>query len=292
MRFQFPQSVLGFSLFNSAGPTDFVVKYSAGKNVQEGKGLSFIVGPKSTVAIVPTGLRSIPFIFEEVTNDDQRVSVTGELEALFNPEKALELYDFSVDVMSGAYLKDGLEKSQSALSSMLRPQVREIIGGQDLKTALSSTIELEKSLRESIEKQTGEFAKLGFTIQTTYVSSVRPKNSQLAAAIEAPAREKMLQAADRAVSARREAAAESERTVQLYEAETQEKVAIEQAKLVEAESKNLVARAEADAEAMRKKLEPYKEMNPMVLVGMGIQSGNIGEINFTPEILAALNKAT
>ncbi len=283
----------GFSLFRSAGPTDFVIKYRNGRQVASGHGRTFLVGPRTTIALVPTDLQSLPFSFTELANDDQQVVVTGELKALFVPERVASLFDFSVNVENGGFRKDGMRRSHETLTNSLRDHVRQLVRGLSLADALRAATSLQNLLQELVTNNAATFAVLGFTVRTVTVNDVRPSNHGLAAALEAPQREKILAAADRAVAERREQAAEDDRRIRQYEAKTEQELARERSALIEVENENKLAEAAAESEARKKLLEPYADLEPAMLVALGIKDlarGNVGEVNFTPELLAALGR--
>ncbi|MDP3771246.1 MAG: hypothetical protein Q8R16_03025, partial [bacterium] len=115
-------------------------------------------------------------------------------------------------------------------------------------------------------------------------------------ALEAKAREEMLADADRALAERRMDAAKSDRGLKEYEAETAEGLERRRAALVEARNANVVAEAQADATAIAKRLEPYEKVDARLVFALGIRelgmSGRVGQVNFTPEFLAAIQNAT
>ena len=52
--------------FYKAGPTDHVVKYVGGRERAAGKGLWLLVGPRTTIARVPTTDLAVPLAFTEL----------------------------------------------------------------------------------------------------------------------------------------------------------------------------------------------------------------------------------
>jgi hypothetical protein len=71
--------MLGFR-FIKFQPSEYVLKYSNGKIVKEGVGLSFwYYVPSTSIVVVPVGSSDVPFIFEETTSDFQTVTVQGQI---------------------------------------------------------------------------------------------------------------------------------------------------------------------------------------------------------------------
>lgn len=286
--------MLGISLFRSAGPTEFVVKYVNGKKRKDGNGLATFVGPRTNIALIPTDIQQVPFSFDELTSDDQRVVINGQLEALFDVERALGMYDFTVDVEGGNYRKDCLRQAHDAVRNILRRLVRKRINGYTLKESLSGAAKLQEELRDDLAGAAGEFENAALNSQNVFVSGITPEEQDLLRAIEAPEREKMLSAADRAIADRRKEAAEDERNIQEYELETSQKLEEQRAELIKLENANKISEADADAEAIGKRLAPYKEADPAVLTALAFTEmgkGNVGEINITPELLSVMSGA-
>jgi len=96
------------------------------------------------------------------------------------------------------------------------------------------------------------------------------------------------------VADRRKEAAVSERTLREYEAETTLNMEKKRAELVEVKNSNLVAEATAEAEATEKRMASLKNVDSQTLLALAIQkmaeSGHIGQVNLTSELLAALQK--
>lgn len=297
MLIQKPTSFFGIRYFNYAGPTDYVVQYRGGKRVFEGKGVSFFSGPRTTAAIIPTDVQAIPFAYTEHTSDDQTIVVTGEVRAVFDTAKAMDLYDFSVYITDGRYRKDGLRSAHESVQNALRQLVRSKVGQLPLKDTLHASGTLQQELTEIALNENSNmavlFKNLGVDIQAISVNSITPDDDEVSEAVGAPERERLLSEADRAAASRREVAAEDDRRIRRYEAETDKQLAEDREELVTTEGKNRILEAESEAEALEKTLTKYRDVNPAVLMAMGIKemaNGRIGQINFTPELLSAINQ--
>src|ERR1700736_6197935 len=81
-----------------ASPTTFVLQFQNGFAKREGTGLSFFYfAPSSTLVAVPVGSTDVPFIFNEITNDFQAVTVQGHLTfRVADPRKLAALLDYSL----------------------------------------------------------------------------------------------------------------------------------------------------------------------------------------------------
>src|SRR5262245_24626670 len=212
--------MLGLKYFHHAGPNDHVARYVNGRLRSQGRGIAFWVGPRTTVAIVPVSVQSIPFIFVERTNDDQDVVVTGELRLTIDPSKALDLHDLSVDPTTGRYRKDGLEKAHDHSRAALRPLVRSLINERSVSEVLRGVKAIAEAVAERLTQGRADFERLGFQVHAVSIDEIKSQNQKLADAIGAIERERTLARADKAVADRRMDAARNEREIQRYESET------------------------------------------------------------------------
>ena len=163
---------------------------------------------------------------------------------------------------------------------------------------------------------------LGVEIMGLSILSLKP-SPEIAKALQAEAREKMLEESDQAVFQRRNAAVESERKIK--ENELQTEIAVQQkqrevretklkadivveqqrAELVDQQVENSRKEAESRAAAMRATLEPLREMDwrtlmaargegdaTRQLIAMAFRdladSAQIGNLNITPDLLSHL----
>ncbi|MBI2483376.1 hypothetical protein HYV74_04360 [Candidatus Uhrbacteria bacterium] len=278
-----------------ATPAEYVVKFVNGARRAEGKGKIFFVGPRTTLARVMATEFGIGYAFTERTADGQEVVVHGEVVVRFDVQKMLDRHDFSFDPRSG--VGEGSEDVvESEVQAVLQTYVRREIATKKLKDALASAAALQATVAEMIKNDSAAFDALGVGVCNLFVTNVSPANLDLKKALEAEAREQMLAAADRALADRRMDAARNDRSLKEFESDTAMTLEQRRAALVEARNKNVVAEAEADAEANRKRLEPYAHVDPRMVFALGIRelgaNGRIGQFNVTPEFLAAMQGAS
>lgn len=281
--------------FYKGKPSDHVVKFVAGAKRGEGRGRIFLVGPRTTIARVSGTDVPVPFEFTELTRDGQQVMVQGEMQVRLLPATILERRDFTVDPWTDAYLTDDPEAVQAECANTLQMFVRSEVQARTLKDALGASAVIEAALRSKVVADEEPFKPLGVRVVTVFVTAVAPANPDLKKALESEAREQMLAAADKAVADRRRAAAESDRSLRAYEAETARTLESSRKELVEAQNANLLLQAEAEAKAAEKRLEPVKNLDPSLVLALGIRdmatSGRVGQFNFTPDFLAAVAHA-
>lgn len=282
--------------FFKSGPSDHVMKFVAGKLRKEGQGLYCLVGPRTTIATVPTTDQSVSFNFTELTSDGQQVVVQGEVMVGYLVKEIIERRDFTIDPRTGDYLSEDPERVLEEITHVLQSFVRDGVKQRTLKDSLAATAELEEQVLDAALADVDSFKDLGVEVKNLFVTGITPANPDLKKALEAEKREEMLAAADKALADRRKKAAESDRSLKEYESETAKRLEEERAKLVTERNKNLLAEAEAEAEATRKRLAPYASLAPGMVLALGIKeiaaSGRVAQFTFTPEILAAVNAAS
>ncbi len=278
-----------------AGPNDYAIKLRSGKRCSEGKGKVFLVGPFTSIVAIPTTDIPCPFSFTEMTSDGQQVMVQGELQIRLDSSVIVNRRDFSVNPRTGAYLTQDSEKVNEEAVHALQAVVRKLIRDYTLKMALVSAAAIETNVSTETTANAQAFTDLGIKVIKVFVTEVSPANLDLKKALEATAREQMLSDADKAMAARREAASESDRKLREYEAETEKTLEEKKKQLIIAQNANLISVATAEAQANTERLAPYKEMDPMMVFALGIRelaaSGRVGQLNITPELLAAMQQA-
>jgi len=282
-----------FGIFKP-GPTDHVVKYHGGKVVASGIGVLFLITPWHTFARVPTTVLTVPVSFTELTSDRLGVFIQGEVHIRLDVEAMLTQHDFSVEPRTNTWLKDDPTRVYEDAGKALQGYVRALIRDRTLEDVIVAASDLEARVLEAIDADGSRFTELGMILESLFITSVRPENRQLAAAIEAKKREEMLASADKAISTRRMAAAQSDRELKEYEAGTAQTMEEKRSALIEVRNRNVIAEAEADATAARSKLEPYRDVDPAVLLALAIDkmaATGVGEFNLSPDLLSSLRRA-
>ena len=308
--------------YHKVPPTTHVIQYRNGKMVRQGKGLSFFYfEPSSTIVNIPVGSSAVPFVFEEVTSDFQEVTVQGELTfQITDPEKVATVLDFSID-RRGRHRSDDPTKLDDRMIHATQLLARTFIQKNSLRDLLISSDALLETVRIGLQESTTA-TELGVRIVDVTVQSVRP-TPEMSKALQADAREKLLQEADEAVHARRNMAVQLEREIKENELQTeiaiQEKqrevretkvkadIAIEmqRGELVDQQVANQSKESKARAEALRAVLEPVKDVDWRTLLAtqgnldskqmiamafrdIADNAEKIGSLNVSPELLSTL----
>jgi hypothetical protein len=264
----------------------------------------------------------VPFIFNEVTADFQDVTIQGELNyRVQRPVELASLLDFSVDGR-GQYRSDDPSKLGDRLLHATQILARAFTQRHELRELLVSSDQLVAHVLDGM-KSSEAVAMLGVEILGLSILSIKA-TPEMAKALQAAAREKLLQKADEAIYARRNTAVELEREIKENELNTE--IAVEQKQrqvretrlaaeiALEQERSELVDRrvdnerkeSQSRADALRAMLEPIKDVDWRTLMAAhsgGLDSGQliamafrdladnadkVGNLNISPDLLSSL----
>ena len=227
-----------------------ILCFKRGKLKKSGAGLAFFFLPMSTaIAEVPLDDRELSFLFHGRTADFQDVTVQGVLTfRVVDPERVARRIDFSIDLTSGAWREQPLEKlsllltqlgQQIAWGFIARSKVREVLaeGPQVIRDRMLEALTTDEGL-----------TAMGLEVATVRVSQVAP-TPEVEKALEAPARDAIQQTADEAAFARRANAVEHERAIQENELGNRIELARRREELIAREGANERREAEERAAA-------------------------------------------
>jgi regulator of protease activity HflC (stomatin/prohibitin superfamily) len=310
-----------------ADAASHVLAYEAGRLRRSGRGLSFWFLPLSTsIAEVPVDDRDQSFLFHARSADFQDVTVQGVLTyRVLDPARLAGRVDFSIDLHTGAHLKQPLERISLTLAQLAERETWSYVARTPVRDVLA---EGQAKIRERIaDALTGHEAleAIGLSVVSVSVLSVKPK-ADLEKALEAPTRERIQQDADEAAFTRRAQAVDKERAIQENELANRIELARREEVLIGQQGANArrqatetaeAGRIATDAEAQRTRvlgdaeadslravegarvdlekarMELYREVPPKVLLGLAAQilAGkleHIDHLNVTPEMIGPL----
>ncbi|HEX8439084.1 SPFH domain-containing protein [Archangium sp.] len=312
--------------YMKAPPTTYVMQFKDGRVKREGPGLSFFYwAPTTTVVSVPLASSDVPFVFNEVTQDFQAVTLQGQLTyRVADPRLLAGLLDYSVRP-SGEYVSEDPSKLEERLVQLAQVRARTVVQSMPLREVLVQAATLEGKVLAALREMEA-VRMLGVEVQGFALLSTRP-TPEMARALEAEAREALQRRADEAIYARRNAAVEQERRIKeseiatelsveagkrrIREAQIAADIAVEEQRssFMERWSENERKAAEAKAYALEKTLAPVREMDWKVLMAaagggndpklnialafreMAENAGKIGELNVSPDLLRSLLSA-
>lgn len=282
------------TLFRNAGATGHVFCLKNGKVREKGLAFSGLIGPQTTVAVVPTTMQILDFAVEARTQDKQSVTVAGNLKVVLIPAEAVRKFDFTVDVKDGSYVQRWESDLRTVVVAQVIAPIHDAAATLDVEEATRANASFEKLIEERLRASDGALSGSGITVNSCSISRITANDDKVARAIGAKEREALLTAADHALSERRLKSAEDDRRIRTFEAETALKLEEERAKLLAKAGENKRVEAEADAEATRLRLEPFKNADAGKVLGASImrmaENGRVGNLSIVPDMIAALNQ--
>lgn len=305
-------------------PTVYVRQQRRGKLVREGTGLAFWFHPVSAVlSEVPVDDREFPLLFHARTSDFQDITVQASVTyRVTDPAVAAGRLDFSIDPDTGRWRSTPLEQIAGLLAQLAQQHALELLAGLTLPDALAAGL---SSVRDRIAAGLAGDPRprdTGIAILGVRVVAVRPE-PEVERALQTPTREEVQQEADRATYGRRALAVERERAIAENELQSQIELAVREERLVtqrgqnerrQAEESAAAERVSADAQAGRERvlaasradvirlvgaadgdaeqarLAAYRELDPMILLGLALRelAGNlpdIGTLHLSPDLV-------
>ncbi|MCF2525997.1 SPFH domain-containing protein [Yinghuangia soli] len=308
-----------------ADPVQWIRHQHSGQVVHEGAGLAFWFRPlTAALSEVPIDDRELPVLFHVRTSDFQDATVQGTVTyRITDPAVAATRLDFGVDPATGRWRSTPLEQLASLLTESAQQHAVDTLADLDLMAAVTRGL---TEVRNRVTAGLSEDSRLsdsGVTVLGVRITSIRPE-ADLERALQAPARERVQQAADAAGFERRALAVERERAIAENELQNQIELARREEQLVErkglnerrrAEEAAAAARIQSEAQAERDRLSAataaenrrllgaaeaeahaahvaaYAGASPAVLLALAAQElaerfPEIGTLNITPDLLS------
>lgn len=222
------------------------------KVLHGGRGLAFFFLPMSdSLAEIPMEDRELTLLFHGRSSDFQDLSAQVVLTyRTLDPQKLGSRIDFGLDLKTGQWLKQPLEKLASLMTQLAQQHAWVAIGRTPLKELLATG---QEQIRQQIETglaQASSLQEMGLQVVSVQVSAVKP-NPDMEKAIEAPVRERIKQEADEATFNRRALAVEKERAIQENELQNRIELAKREEQLINQQGQNARRQAQEEAEAQR-----------------------------------------
>lgn len=279
--------------FFKGQPTDYIIKFVNGKIKREGQGLSFFYWkPNTSIAAIPVVTIDANFIFNEITQTFQEVTIQGQLTYRVSDVKKIALLlDFSISPESKKYSSDPLDKLAKRIINTVQMAARQEIQKFSLEDSLRKSENIARVVLAKI-KEDITLNSIGIECLSIYIISIKP-TPELARALEAEYRESIQKKADEAIYSRRAAAVEQERKIKENELDSDIALEKERKELVELEGNNAIKEAEYQSKSLNLGLVPYKEMDPKLLLALGFKAlgekaDKIGNLTITPDLLASV----
>lgn len=240
-------------MFIKFSPNQYVLRYRKGQLVAQGAGLSFFFWAHNTaVCALPVAGTDIDFMFEETTRDFQTVTVQGQLTCRITDfEKAAAALDFTVNLRSGGYVDQPMEKLSKRMVNLAHVLVKSHVGAVGLTEAIQASRPLADRVLAEMSRSE-ECGAMGVSVTAVSILKIRA-NPETARALEAKTREDILRESDDAIYVRRNASIEQERKVKENELNTQ--ICVEEKKKAIKETELQTKRLELEGEGELQKIQ-------------------------------------
>ncbi len=285
-------------------PTDYIVRYRSGQVVGEGPGLAFFYMRHNTqVVAVPTSSIDASFVFNEITNNFQEVTIQGQLTyRILQPKLAASLLNFTVDPGRRAYVSDDPEKLAGRIRNVVQIETRVEIQKRSLEETLRDAQAIAGEVLGRL-KASPLLKDMGVELASVYFLSTRP-TPEVGKALEAEYREKLLRQADEATYARRAASVDEERKIKEKELDRDKALEEQRKALLLLQGEN--ARQEADARGQALEIEAryktkaddanlalFRDLDPRLVLALGLKAlgqdaARVGNLTITTEVLASI----
>jgi hypothetical protein len=244
-------AVLNIGFFKGQ-PTEYIIKYTAGKLAAEGQGLAFWYWKhKTQIVVVPTASTDAQFVFNEVAGDYQEVTLQGQFAyRIHEPKQAASLLNFGVDPGSRIYLSDGFERLPQRITNVIQTEMRNRIRSLPLEEALREAQMIATEIQAKVS-EAGLLAPMGVELLGIHVLSARP-TPEVAKALEAEYRESLLLKADEAIYARRAESVEKERRIKENELNTEIALEQQRERLIDLRGENIQREADHRGRALER----------------------------------------
>ncbi len=278
--------------FRRAGATGHVFRTRFGRRTALGLAWSGFVLPFDTLAVVPTTAQTVELTLQVQTADRQELIVAGSVLIRLVTDTAVAMFDFTVDVASGAHREHWRDNVRIAVIEQIQKSIRRHAATVSVIDAIAAPAAFETAVQAALERGQSALASRGIQFEACMLTQVTPGDRKLAEALGASERQALLAAADAAIHERQMKAAEHSRLLQSFEAETTLRLEDERSRLVARRGENLIAEATAEASAARRRLEAVAGMAPPQLMAAALlraaESGHLGHVTITSDVIAAL----
>jgi hypothetical protein len=276
----------------------------------------FLFRPEvASIAEVPMDDREMTLFVKGRSADFQAVNVQGELGwRVVDAPRLAERVDFSIDLRSGRYLNEPVERLEARLAGLANQTVIQYLAEAPVRALLDAGVDPLRDRVEGRLKADPAVAELGIAIVGVRLNNLAP-SSELERALQTPTFEALQQKADEATFERRALAVDKERAIAENELGNRIELARREKQLITEEAENARSRATAAAEAQQIEaaaeadriqavegarasaqqahMAVYRDVSPAIVLGLAARElagklKTIEHLNVTPDLLATV----
>jgi regulator of protease activity HflC (stomatin/prohibitin superfamily) len=307
---------LGFFAQLRSEASNHIIRFSNGRMVQSGRGITFWFWPENaSISEVPMDDRETTVFVKGRSKDFQDVGVQGSITwHVIDPQLLAQRLDFSIGLSNGIHRSEPLQRIETRLNGLVSQATLQYMADSPVQGLLDSGLDpLRVRLEASLAAAT-PLAEIGIGVVAVRLSNLAP-SKELERALQTPTFEALQQKADQATFERRALAVEKERAIAENELANKTELARREKLLIAEEAENARSRAsgvaeaskiesaaEADrirtvesarAEAELARIAIYRDIAPSILMGLAARDfagklKSIEHLNVTPDLLAAV----
>src|SRR5512146_1814498 len=153
-----------------------VLHYRNAKLVRDGRGLSFFfMSHAASLAEVPVDDRELPILVHGRSADFQDVTIQGVVTyRVSDPRTLAQRVDFTIDLDTGALMRQPLEKLGLVFGQRAEPYVADWVSTTELRAVLAEGPERARAAIEAGLAADAALPAMGLELVSVRVSSVRP----------------------------------------------------------------------------------------------------------------------
>src|SRR5215813_13378350 len=151
--------------FIKAQPTTYLMKYRAGSVTREGAGISgFYYAPVTSLVAIPIGSRDAAFIFQQIANDFQALTIQGHITyRISEPRKAASMLNFTLKADGKTYESDDPEKLSQRILGNVEVLAQQAVKELPLKEGLRASDRIAELIAAGLRGR-ADIASLGIEI--------------------------------------------------------------------------------------------------------------------------------
>ncbi len=170
-----------FGMLNIS-PSDYVIIFKNGKIAKEGRGLSFFCYPWTQYVIIPSGITTIPFVADQITNENQGVEVAGfAIWKIKEPNKTYLHFDFFAG-------NNPVELINKSLKDVVESAIRHMVANMSIENVLRKRGTIILQLKQELEYICDQW---GISIDTIEIKDVKILSKALFSNMQATFRNKI-----------------------------------------------------------------------------------------------------
>jgi hypothetical protein len=242
-------------IYYKADSSTYVIKSVNGNVRRQGKGLSFFCNTATTsIAAIPVNVQEAPFIFNLTTADFQDITVQGQVSfRVVEPAMMADMLNFNLDHNAKGYVSEDPLKLSDRVVRVVQSIVQQKVQAASLRDSLLLSREMVSVLKDQLQEHSA-LVSIGIGLVDVAVSAISP-TPETARALEADARESILQESDDAIYARRKSAVEQERIIKEAELQTELSVQQKEQEIEESRIQNERALMNSQSEVERERIQ-------------------------------------